>query len=106
MVAIFLIFSLRIRFFSAWLLFYNSLPAPVHRCSLVSYYHRRRWGSITLVCCGPGALEENSGCEKWTVHVWEFQTSANKAGGEIMGKDKNVKKDTKKKPSKTLKEKQ
>jgi len=26
--------------------------------------------------------------------------------GEIMGKDKNVKKDTKKKPSKTLKEKQ
>ena len=56
--------------------------------------------------CGPGASEENSGCEKWMVPVWKFRTSANKGGGEIMGKDKNVKKDTKKKPSKTLKEKQ
>jgi hypothetical protein len=31
--------------------------------------------------------------------------ATNQAGGKIMGKDKDVKKDTKKKPSKTLKEK-
>jgi len=34
-----------------------------------------------------------------------LEKNRSKKGGSIMGKDKDVKKDTKKKPSKTLKEK-
>jgi hypothetical protein len=51
----------------------------------------------------------NCAYEKFILHVWIFlsysATKQIRQGGSIMGKDKDVKKDTKKKPGKTLKEK-
>ncbi len=53
----------------------------------------------------PGAAEENFGCENGASQVWNSRISTNEEGGRVMGKDKDVKKEAKKKPSKTLKEK-
>jgi hypothetical protein len=53
----------------------------------------------------PGAAEEDFGCENGAFQVWNSRISTNDEGGRIMGKDKDVKKEAKKKPSKTLKEK-
>ena len=52
-----------------------------------------------------GAPEKDFGCEKRPSQVWNSRTQSNDEGGGIMGKDKDVKKEAKKKPSKTLKEK-
>jgi hypothetical protein len=53
----------------------------------------------------PGKTETDFGCQKNAAKVWTSHRTDNRQGGDIMAKDKDVKKETKKKPAKTLKEK-